>query len=132
MTQALTEEQEQRAVVCELLRFTIFGEPASKANSRRLVTIKGNPAFIKSKEALQYVRNLQAQAPKITQLLEGDLVFSATIFYSSHRKDLDPSLILDGLQGLVYKNDRQIREMHLYHGIDRLNPRAEIVVGRKK
>ncbi len=34
----------------------INGEPASKANSRRLVTIKGRPAFIESKKALAYVK----------------------------------------------------------------------------
>ena len=34
----------------------VKGEPASKANSRRLVTIGGRPRFIKSKKALDYVK----------------------------------------------------------------------------
>ena len=38
------------------IKFTIFGEPASKANSRQLVTIKGRPAFIKSKKALDFIK----------------------------------------------------------------------------
>jgi hypothetical protein len=28
----------------------------------------------------------------------------------------------------VYMNDRQVREKHVYHGIDRASPRAEIEV----
>ena len=36
--------------------FTVFGEPASKSNSRRLVTMKGRPAFIKSDKAITYLK----------------------------------------------------------------------------
>lgn len=110
------------------VRFVILGEPSSKANSRRLVTIKGLPRFIKSKDALTYLEFLKLQVPILPRLLDGPLSFTAHIYYASHRKDLDPSLILDGLQGLVYANDRQIREQHLFHGIDRVNPRAEIEI----
>jgi Holliday junction resolvase RusA-like endonuclease len=28
----------------------------------------------------------------------------------------------------VYRNDRQVREKHVFHAIDRANPRAEIEV----
>jgi Holliday junction resolvase RusA-like endonuclease len=48
------------------------------------------------------------------------------IYYASQRPDLDESLILDLLQGILYKNDRQVRERHVYHFIDKLNPRTEI------
>jgi Holliday junction resolvase RusA-like endonuclease len=41
---------------------------------------------------------------------------------------LDESLILDLLQGLVYKNDRQVKERHTYWGLDPENPRAEIII----
>ena len=51
---------------------------------------------------------------------------TAHLYYASRRPDLDPSLILDALQGRVYRNDRAVREMHLYHRLDRENPRAEI------
>jgi hypothetical protein len=42
--------------------FTIDGEPASKANSRQLVTIRGRPAFIKSKKARDYVKTFKTSA----------------------------------------------------------------------
>ena len=61
-------------------------------------------------------------------MLEGELRVSMTIYYASQRPDLDPSLILDAMQGKIYVNDRQVREIHLYHAIDKDNPRAEITV----
>ena len=39
--------------------FTIYGEPASKANSRKLVMIKGRMIPIKSQKALNYVKEFQ-------------------------------------------------------------------------
>jgi len=32
------------------------------------------------------------------------------------------------VQSGVYRNDRQVREKHVFHGIDRVNPRAEVEV----
>lgn len=108
-------------------RFTIFGEPASKANSRRLVSIGGRPRFIKSAKALSYIESarIQLRAAHIKPVA-GDARIDIRIFYASRRPDLDPSLILDVLQGFAYENDRQVREMHLYWGLDKANPRAEI------
>ena len=50
--------------------FTIEGEPASKANQRKLVLIKGRMVPIKSKKALDYVKEFQRQIPKIDPLTE--------------------------------------------------------------
>lgn len=106
------------------VQFTICGEPASKANSRRWT----GRLFIKSEKALKYSKTFAEQCPVLDPLLEGDLRATITIYYASRRPDLDPSLILDLMQGRVYTNDRQIREMHLYWGLDKENPRAEIMV----
>jgi Holliday junction resolvase RusA-like endonuclease len=109
--------------------FTINGEPASKANSRRLVTIKGRPAFIKSAKALAYVKSFKEQCPEMgDQMLEGDLEARIKIYYASRRPDLDESVILDCMQGLIYKNDRQVRRKVIEWGLDKENPRAEIVI----
>ena len=110
---------------------TIHGEPASKANSRQIVTIRGRPAVIKSKKARLYVAEFAAQCPKIDPLLDGDLIATIHIFYRTRRPDLDASVVLDCLQNRVIENDRQFKELHLYHGIDRENPRAEISITKK-
>jgi Holliday junction resolvase RusA-like endonuclease len=110
------------------IKLTIYGECVSKSNSRRLVTIHGRPAFIKSKKALQYVTDVAKQVHAPLRMLEGRLKFSATLYYASERPDLDASVLLDSLQGRLYMNDRQVRELHLVHAIDRKNPRAEVEI----
>ena len=126
------------------ISITILGEPASKANQRKIVQIAGRPAVIKSEKARAYERDALAQIPPRARLqLEGPVAVTMRIWYATQRPDLDASVILDVLQdryrkagdgsrvliqrGLI-RNDRQVRELHLHHGIDRKNPRAEITV----
>ena len=109
-------------------KIIIHGEPASKANSRRLVNIKGRPAFIKSKKANDYVKKFAEQCPVFDPLLEGDLEATITIYYKTRRPDLDESVILDCMEGKLYKNDRQVKIKHIYWGLDKVFPRAIIEV----
>ena len=106
----------------------IFGEPASKANSRRLVRFGGMSRLIKSQKALNYSDAFKLQCTPAPALLTGDLRVNITIYYATRRPDLDESLILDLMQGLIYENDRQVKEKHIYWGLDKENPRAEITV----
>jgi len=64
-------------------------------------------------------------------LMDGDLSVSITIYYASRRPDLDESVILDAMQDLIYLNDRQVKEKHIYWGLDKENPRAEIQVRKR-
>ena len=115
-------------MLCNMFKAIILGEPASKANSRRMVTIAGRARLIKSKKAVDYVTAFKKQCPKLDELLEGDVRVTMTIYYRTRRPDLDESVILDCLEGYAYKNDRQVKEKHIYHGLDKENPRAEITV----
>ena len=111
--------------------FVLFGEPASKSNQRRLVYSNGKPRFIKSKKALSYVKavQLQANALRLPMFEKGvDLSITLRIYYASRRPDLDESVVLDALQNIVYHNDRQIKEKHVYWGLDKVEPRSEISV----
>lgn len=132
------------------IAFTILGEPASKANSRQIVTIKGRPSSIKSKKARGYEADALRQIPPAARVrLEGPVRVTLRIWYASERPDLDESVVLDVLQDRwsrtqpinpivpgqrvlvqpgVYRNDRQVREKHVYHAIDRRNPRVEVIV----
>jgi hypothetical protein len=102
----------------------------------------------KSDKALDYERDALRQIPPAARVqLEGPVRVTLRIFYSSQRPDLDESVVLDVLQDRyetvklpgnqkrrdlvqkgVYGNDRQVREKHVFHSIDRANPRAEIEV----
>jgi len=139
-----------------VIAFTILGEPASKANSRVLSTIgpkdnrrtilrKGNKALDYEKAALQQI------PPRARVRLDGPVRITLRIFYATERPDLDESIVLDVLQDRwvkcepyvdplgkeqtrrlvqsgVYRNDRQVREKHVFHEIDRRNPRTEVTV----
>jgi Holliday junction resolvase RusA-like endonuclease len=105
----------------------VKGEPASKANSRRLVQRGGKPMFIKSAKALSYAELFAYQVKPLPQMIEGEVRLDIWIYYSTQRPDLDESLILDLLQGKVYANDRQVRERHVYHLTDKYDPRVVIL-----
>lgn len=108
--------------------FTILGEPASKANSRRWT----GKFFIKSKKALAYVSEFEKQCPNLDPLMVGDVRVTIKIHYASRRPDLDESLILDCMQKKIYENDRAVKEKHIYWALDKDNPRAEITVEKIK
>lgn len=112
----------------QALSLYILGEPASKANSRRVVRFGNMSRLIKSQKALDYCEVFKRQCKPLVTLMTGDLRVIMKIYYASRRPDLDESLILDLMQGLVYENDRQVKERHVYWGLDPKNPRAEIIV----
>lgn len=116
-------------------RCIIHGETASKANSRRQVpgVAKSGQRYtrtIKSDAALAWLQGAAYQVrPRPTdKLLTGVLAASMRLWYASERPDLDPSLVLDFLQGRAYANDRQVRALHVYHGIDKSDPRVEVLI----
>ena len=126
-----------------MIQFTILGAPKSKANGRKVVTIAGHSALVKSKDALAYERDALRQIPpKARARLEGPVCVTLRIWYETERPDLDESLVLDILadrfkgkgedrklvQHGVYRNDRQVREKHVFHGIDKRNPRTVVQV----
>jgi len=129
------------------IRFTILGKCASKANSRKVADVGPADArrriFIKSKDALQFERDALRQIPPAARArIAVPVRVSIWIYYESERPDLDESLVLDVLQDRyngsgeerrlvqsgVIRNDRLVREKHVYHGIDRANPRVEVLV----
>ena len=110
------------------IQLVVYGEPASKSNSRMLVHLNGRPAFIKSAKARGYERDFKLQCKKIDPLMSGDVRVDIIIYYATRRPDLDESVILDSMQGFIYENDRQVKEKHIFHRLDKANPRAEIIV----
>ena len=114
----------------QTLSLKIFGEPCSKANSRRIVRMGSRIASIKSEKALSYADSFKRQCVTAKgDMFLTDVAVTIRIWYASRRPDLDESLILDLLQDVAYKNDRQVKEKHIYWmGVDKENPRCEIDV----
>ena len=131
------------------VEITIIGEPASKANSRKPATVgKGDARrtlWIKSDKAREYERIVIPQVrPDHRRMLTGRIRATFVIYYRTELPDLDESIILDMLQAKyeknkrtgarelwregVYVNDRQVRERHTYHAIDKANPRTVVLI----
>lgn len=120
----------------ERAAFILYGEPCSKANSRRLLRAPRTGKLFSAKSAkacatmASYVAQLKSRwrgrAP-----LEGPLKLTATLYYASRRPDLDDSLVADALQRAgVIVNDRQIEAKALCKQIDPERPRVECVIER--
>lgn len=107
---------------------TILGEPASKSNSRKVVVIRGKIAVIKSKKARDYLDNFNVQAKPRDHVFTGDVAVGMRIWYATRRPDLDESLLLDALQDVAYHNDRQVKFKLILWGLDKENPRTDIIV----
>ena len=110
------------------VRLTIYGEPVSMKNSRKIVKFGNRPGLIKSDAARAYENDVIAQVRTLPKLFEGDLVTTAHVYYKTRRKDLDIELLFDCLQGRIYQNDRQIKEKHIYWHLDKKSPRVEIEI----
>ena len=108
--------------------FTIEGEPASKSNSRKIVSFGKRMGVIKSEKARNYEKLFANQCPTLENLIETDVKVELIIHYASRRPDLDESVILDCMQGKIYVNDKQVKQKHIYWGLDRERPRTHVRV----
>ena len=110
----------------------IHGSLANKSNSRKIVTVRGRPMIIKSKEAREYEEKFRiAVLGSACGTVEGEkLYLKATVYQENMRRDLDVELLPDLLQkNGVIRNDRQIWEKHYVRQLDKLNPRVEFEIG---
>lgn len=110
--------------------FTIIGEPASKSNARRLIKIKKKFRVIKSKKAIDYVGEFKKQLKDqhLELMIEGRVCLFVKVWYASWRPDLDIELIKDAMQGIIYRNDRQVVEQYACRYLDKDNPRIEVKI----
>lgn len=88
----------------------------------------GAPHVFLSDEARQYKRVVNLLSKHIEPLTK-NVILQITVYRPMDRGDLDNYLksMLDGLQGNLYENDKQIAEIHAYKRIDRKNPRVELL-----
>ena len=71
--------------------------------------------------------SLFVQSPQL-EILQGNLKLSVTLFRPRKTGDIDGPIkaLLDSLQGLLYGNDKQIEELHIYRRDDKDRPRVEV------
>lgn len=117
----------------EPIRFWIDGAPYSKANSRRLLTVRGpggkrRTKSIKSENALAFVDSFRLQCPRLSPMFEADVHVDLDIYYPDRRRDMDESLVLDAMQGLIYSNDRLVKSRRCRWNLSKTSPGIDVHV----
>lgn len=109
---------------------TIFGESAGRGGDIQRVRhpVTGQPMRVHTGAATRFRENVRRQVGVLADQMEGELRLTARIYNRDNRARMDASALVDMLQGRIIKSARQIREMHIYHGVDRGVPRAELCV----
>ena len=80
-----------------------------------------------AKEAYQYELKSQWKREPLT----GDIIINVVMYFSDHRKrdwDNYHKLTMDACNGIVWEDDSQIVEAHVFKEHDADNPRTEIYV----
>lgn len=93
--------------------------------------------MVVSKEAREYkavVAGIFLQQSMDGGLNDSDeIVIDLVVYRPEKRRDLDNcvKILLDSMQGFVYKDDKQIVEIHAYREDDKHNPRVEVAIYRR-
>lgn len=110
--------------------FTVQTKPVS---TNRTYKRGAGRRLYKSDEAVAFFALLQLGArqamrgrPPLTGYVQAELCF----VFDSNRPDIDGSIkpVLDSMQRIVYRNDRQVRRLIVDYAVDREHPRVGIVV----
>lgn len=110
---------------------TILGQPPSKSNCYRVVTIGGHGSLAKTKPLREYEDRFFMQCSLRSANISARFRLDLDVYFRSDQPDLDNSLkiILDCLQKCkAIKNDRLCAEIHARKLIDKLNPRIEFEI----
>ena len=97
----------------------------------RFLVIDKKPRIVRSKEANQYLKKVDDLFTALRVQPEPGLVGLRIRLYRPYQRgDLDNHLkvVLDALQGHLYVNDAQIREIHAIMYEDKQDPRVEVEV----
>lgn len=105
---------------------TLSTEPISLNSmyrGRRFLTTKG-------KSTKQYME-LEFQTQYKGDLLDGDVTLNVLFYFKDNRKrDIDSHLkaLLDSMSGIVYQDDSQVNELHVFKEVDKKNPRVVVQI----
>lgn len=112
-------------------RITIIGQPPSKSNCYKIITLYGRGSLSKTPALKRYEEEFFMQCPLRGKMLSTRFELIVDVFYASDRPDLDNSLkvILDCLQTCkAIKNDRLCARIVAQKLVDKNNPRIEFEI----
>lgn len=112
-------------------RQIIYGQPPSKSNSYKIITIAGRFKLGKTDATKKYEQDFFMQCSLRKKGICKRFKLTVDVFFGSDRPDLDNAMkvLLDCLQSCeVIKNDRLCAEIHARKLIDKQNPRIEFEI----
>lgn len=112
-------------------RQTIYGQPPSKSNSYKIITIKGHSKLGKTDATKKYELDFFMQCSLRKKGICKRFKLTVDVFFRSDRPDLDNAMkiLLDCLQTCgAINNDRLCAEIHARKLIDKVNPRIEFEI----
>ena len=110
---------------------TILGQPPSKSNSYRVITIRGHGSLGKTPALRRYEEQFYLQCPLRGSKRNKRFKLVIDVYFSSDRPDLDNALkvVLDCLQTCkAITNDRLCCAIDARKLIDKEKPRIEFVL----
>ena len=114
------------------MKQTILGNPPSKSNCYRVITINGHGSLCKTKALTQYEKDFYIQCNHYRNKgIAGYFEIYIDVFYPSQRSDLDNSLkvLLDCLQKVkAIENDNKAVKIVAQKFLDKSNPRVEFLI----
>lgn len=117
------------------IKFTVLSKPVS-VNSCYSQSLSGHRFM--TNEGKQFKSDVaKAASPYSGIILDTEkqkLSVSITYHFRTSLSDIDGSnkLVLDAMQGIFYKNDRQVQELHCFKFVDKESPRIEITIEEYK
>ena len=113
------------------MKIILTGEPKSTNNIYKSHCRFGFPTVYMSTTGKDLKKDYQKQlvAQWRKQPIEEDITLTMRIFFGRKGKhDIDNfnKIIWDSLTGIVWKDDSQIVELHIYKDFDKKNPRVEL------
>lgn len=111
---------------------TIYGQPPSKSNTMRVVTIHGHGSLAKTNALKKYESDFFMQCGAYRNAnINSYFKLDMDVYFASNLPDLDNALkvVLDCLQACkAITNDRWCVEIHTRKFIDKVRPRIEFTI----
>jgi Holliday junction resolvase RusA-like endonuclease len=119
-----------------MIKLTFLGRPISKDNCK--IRNKRGYYFLPAKYK-QYEEDIQKQfnkqRPVGFQMYQNAVSMRVWVYFEDNRcLDLQnaPKSIFDALNGLLYKDDKQVSELHIFKCFDKEQPRIVIEAEEKQ
>lgn len=111
------------------MKQVIYGNPVSKSNAYKIITINGHGSLAKSPELKKYENDFYIQCNHYrNKNIKGYFEIYVDVYFASQRSDLDNvmKVIMDCLERVkAIDNDNKLVKIVANKYLDKLNPRIE-------